>query len=130
MNIPEIRNDVKQGFRTESTHSAQAVAEPLGAKDGNRLNAEAVHKLENAQKDKQSNNLSVDQIKTLVTEAEKQLEANNVKLSFNVLEEKDLVQVEIVDNDGKVIRKIPSDEVIKLSESLKNLDRGFLDETS
>jgi len=51
-------------------------------------------------------------------------------LKFNVLEENDTIQVEIIDSDGKTIRKIPEDDLLKLSESLKNLGKGFLDKVS
>ncbi|MUM78467.1 flagellar biosynthesis protein FlaG [Pseudodesulfovibrio sp. F-1] len=71
--------------------------------------------------------LSREEVAILAAEMEKTLEANNVKLKFNIIEENDTIQVEIVNGEGKTIRKIPSDDMIKLSKSLENLERGFLD---
>ena len=66
----------------------------------------------------------------MIAEAEEHLEAKNIKLKFNVLENNDTIQVEIVDSDGKTIRKIPDDDLLKLTKSLKNLGQGFLDKMS
>ncbi|WP_419787875.1 flagellar protein FlaG [Pseudodesulfovibrio sp.] len=73
---------------------------------------------------------SKDTVNKLVSEMESRLEKNNVQLKFKVLEENQTVQVEILDGSGKTIRKIPSDELVSLSKSLKNLDRGFLEKVS
>ena len=91
---------------------------------------ETVQKQDEAHGDKQPLNHSKEELDNLIEEAEKQLEKSDVKLKFKVLEEDDGVQVEIVDPDGKTIRKIPGDDLLKLSKSLKNLERGFLDEVS
>ena len=48
---------------------------------------------------------------------EDQLANNNVKLKFNVLDESNTIQVEILDSDGNTIRKIPGDDLVKLSKS-------------
>lgn len=130
MNIPEISNDMKQGLRSESVTSAQAVDRSQVRNGSVRPANDAVQKTSSAQEDKQSSNLSKDKLETLVKDAENILEQNDVQLKFNVLQEDDTVQVEIVDADGKTIRKIPGDDLLKLSKSLKNLERGFLDEVS
>ena len=130
MNIPEIRNDLKQEYRSDNASSGKAMGDSTAKVEEGRHTPQAVHKSEETQADKQHTQLSSEQVKTVTDDMEKKLEDNNVKLSFNVIEEEDTVQVEIIDAEGKIIRKIPSDEAIKLSESLKNLERGFLDEVS
>ena len=130
MNIPEITNEIKPTQRTENVASAYAVdRQPPG--DGDRQAAsDAVQRHSAAQGEKEPQNFTREDLDKLIEDAEKQLEKHDVKLKFNILEEDDTVQVEIVDPDGKTIRKIPDDDLIKLSQSLKNLDRGFLDQVS
>ncbi len=130
MNIPEITNALRQESRSESSTYAQSVdrSQPSDGTNGKR-SLEVVQKQEEAQ-DKKSSNFSKEELNELIADVEEQLEKNDVSLKFNVIEEDDTVQVEIVDGDGKTIRKIPDDDLVRLSKSLKNLDRGFLDETS
>ncbi|BCS87112.1 flagellar protein FlaG [Pseudodesulfovibrio sediminis] len=129
MNIPDIRIDTKQGMRSESVTPAKAVArQPDQGETAKRT--DAVNKQDASDTDAQSNHFSREELNTLVAEAEKQLENSNVQLKFNILEENDTVQVEIVDAEGKTIRKIPDDDFLKLTKSLKNLGQGFLNEVS
>jgi len=129
MNILDISNDVKQSIRSENVATAEAMdrsvrsnAEPTGP--------DAVQRQDSAQQDKQSQQFTREELETLIQEAEEHLANNDVKLKFNVSEEDDAIQVEIVDSTGKTIRKIPEDDLLKLSKSLKNLERGFLDKVS
>lgn len=128
MDIPEIRNDMKQNVRSENAVAAKAVDKLV--RDGTRVDREAVSKSDNANGEKQSQHYTREELDTLIRDAEEHLANKNVKLKFNVIEENDKIQVEIVDGDGKTIRKIPDDELLKLSDSLKKLERGFLDEVS
>lgn len=130
MNIPEISNELKQGLRSESMVPAQSVDRSHIRNGSNRVAPDAIQKLSAAQGDKSSHNFSKEELNAIIEDAEKQLEKNDVKLKFNVLEENDTVQVEILDAEGKTIRKIPGDDLLKLSKSLKNLERGFLDKIS
>ena len=42
------------------------------------------------------------------------------KLKYEVLEEAGMVQIQVIDiRDGRVVRKIPADEVVKFIESLR-----------
>lgn len=129
MNIPEMTNEVKQGARSESFAPVQAPERPPGNSDGVRIPSDAVSR-HSETGSRQPRNFSRDEIDNLVSDMEDQLAANNVKLTFNVLEESNTIQVEILDSDGNTIRKIPGDELVELSKSLKNLDRGFLDKIS
>jgi len=131
MNIPEITNEMKQGIRSESVSPTQSVDRTYDSDGSVKPAPDAIQKQDGAQNDDtQSNNFTREELETLVKDAEDQLEKNDVKLKFNILEEDDAIQVEIVDADGKTIRKIPGDDLLKLSKSLKNLERGFLDEVS
>jgi uncharacterized FlaG/YvyC family protein len=65
----------------------------------------------------------------LFKQAEKYFGDKGVNLRFKVLEgEGTDVQVEMVDaSTKKVIRKIPGDEVVKLSENIKRMAKGVMD---
>jgi len=129
MNIPEMNFDTKQGLRSESVVPAKSVDRPP-VEDDAIDRSDAVNKQTESNTDKQSDNLSREELTSVIAEAEEQLESADVKLKFNILEEDDTVQVEIVDADGKTIRKIPDDDFVKLTQSLKNLGQGFLNEVS
>ena len=130
MNIPEVVNELKQSLRSESVALAQSVDRSHIRDGSTKVPLDAVQKQSRAQGDKQSRNFSREDMNALIDDAQKQLDKSDVKLKFNVLEENDTVQVEIVDAEGKTIRKIPGDDLLKLSKSLKNLERGFLDKVS
>jgi uncharacterized FlaG/YvyC family protein len=43
------------------------------------------------------------------------------ELKYEILEEAGVVQVQVIDaRDGRVVRKVPSDEVVKFIEALRN----------
>ena len=128
MNIPESINELRQGTRSESAYPASASDRPPGQERSSRASSDAAGIKDVSGSTPQS--VSRKEAEGLVSDIESKLQNTNVQLKFNVLEENDTVQVEIQDSEGKTIRKIPSDELVKLSSSLKNLDRGFLDEIS
>jgi len=128
MNIPESTNEIRQGIRSESAYPATASDRPPGQERSSRGSSDAADG--NKTGDSTPQALSREEAAGIVSDIESKLANSNVQLKFNVLEENDTVQVEIQDSEGKTIRKIPSDELVKLSNSIKNLDRGFLDETS
>ncbi|ADU62688.1 MAG: flagellar protein FlaG [Pseudodesulfovibrio sp.] len=130
MNFSEISNDIRQSLRSESVAPAQAkVRAPARDAESETAPLAVNRSGENALANR-PHTLSKDEATALAADIEKVLEANNVKLKFNIIEENDTVQVEIVNNEGKTIRKIPSDDMIKLSKSLESLDRGFIDARS
>ncbi|WP_319544024.1 flagellar protein FlaG [uncultured Pseudodesulfovibrio sp.] len=129
MNIPEISIDVKQELRSENAASAKAVDKPPAQENRTEIRIDAVNGSEKSSTDKHDG-FTKEELKALIAEAEKHLETNDVKLKFNILEENDTVQVEIIDSDGKTIRKIPDDDLVKLNQSLKNFGQGFLDKVS
>lgn len=130
MNIPEITSDMKQDPRSESVVRAQAVERPPAREALSQPPSKAAIRQETAHPEKQSETFSREKLDSLLSEVEEHFASNDVKLKFNVLEENGTIQVEIIDSDGKTIRKIPEDDLLKLSESLKNLGKGFLDQLS
>jgi len=129
MNIPEFTIETKQNPRSENAASAKAMDRPPVQENDNLPRIDAVNAQDEAQ-EKETENRSKKELTSMIAEAEEHLEANNVQLKFNIIEENDTVQVEIIDSDGKTIRKIPDDDLVKLTKSLKNLGQGFLNEVS
>lgn len=127
MNIPVINIDVRQEQRSESVVSSATAVHKPPAENGRPGRDDTVRARQETQSDRQSDTPTREEIAALIAEAEEHLEANNVKLKFNVLENNDTIQVEVVDSDGKTIRKIPDDDLLKLTKSLKNLGQGFVD---
>lgn len=130
MNIPEITSDVKQDLRSENVVRAKAVDRPPVREPSSPTPVKIVERQDEAQPARRSGSLPKEELDSLLSEIEEHFASNDVKLKFNVLEENDTIQVEIIDSDGKTIRKIPDDDLLKLSESLKNLGKGFLDRIS
>lgn len=130
MNIPEITSDVKQDLRSENVVRAKAVDRPPVREPSSPTPVKIVERQDEAQPGRRSGSLPKEELDSLLSEIEEHFASNDVKLKFNVLEENDTIQVEIIDSDGKTIRKIPDDDLLKLSESLKNLGKGFLDRIS
>jgi flagellar protein FlaG len=131
MNFPDITSEMKLGLRSESVAPAQAVARaPVRSEETFTSSASHPRESGNTDADAKLNTISKEDAVTLASDIEKKLDANNVKLKFNIIEEDDTVQVEILNSEGKTIRKIPSDDLLKLSQSLDALDRGFIDKVS
>ena len=50
------------------------------------------------------------------------------KIKYEVIEEADLVQIQVIDtDDGKIIRKIPADEIVELVKKLHDILSERLD---
>lgn len=128
MNIPEVTIDTKQDLRSESAAQATAKDRPPVQQASSQSAVDAVNRHSEAQSDGQPDKFTEEERNSLLEQVEEHFTSNSVKVKFNVLEENDTIQVEIVDSDGKTIRKIPDDDLLKLSESLKNLGKGFLNE--
>lgn len=131
MNIPEITIEMKQELRSESVVQAKAMARPPVQEASSQPPVDAVNQQSGTRSDnRQSEKFTREELNSMLSQAEDHFASNDVKLKFNVLEENDTIQVEIIDSDGKTIRKIPEDDLLKLTESLKNLGKGFLDKVS
>ncbi|MGE4296409.1 MAG: flagellar protein FlaG [Desulfovibrionaceae bacterium] len=67
-------------------------------------------------------------VEAAADEANNHVQTQGVALKFRVLEDAKGVQVEMVDpSNEKVVRKIPSDEMLKLAESIKSQGSLLLD---
>lgn len=127
MNIPEMNIDMKQGLRSESGAPAKAAQIQSDRQDLYRRDAPGMARTGSKA---ETVGPTREELDAVIAEAEEFLNSNNVKLKFNVLENNDAIQVEVIDSNGKTIRKIPEDDLIKLTKSLKNLGQGFLNEVS
>jgi flagellar protein FlaG len=67
-------------------------------------------------------------LRETLAQAEKVAQAFNRQLRFEVKTEADLIQVQVVNaSDGKVIRKIPPDEVVRMVERVNELLGALFD---
>ncbi len=65
---------------------------------------------------------------TMYEALEDSLSSHGLKLKFNIDEKTDVMQVEVLDSkSGKTVRKLPPDDLLRLSASIKELSRGLLD---
>ncbi|MEF2146336.1 MAG: flagellar protein FlaG [Desulfovibrionaceae bacterium] len=83
---------------------------------------------EPSEKKSASVRLDRDTVERMLHEAQEEMEKRGVELHFKLSEEADTVQVEVRDpQNGKVIRKIPEDELVRLSANIKGFAGAFLD---
>lgn len=120
MNINPSDTDVRQGYSLAGSAAAQA-ASPTPA----QVRQDAAPGL--APEDEHSASIAAAADRTTVKEtAEKlgrQLEENGTGLKIRVLDDNhSSVQVEVVDGrTNRVLRKIPQDDMLKLSASIKEM---------
>ncbi|MBF0481362.1 MAG: flagellar protein FlaG [Desulfovibrionaceae bacterium] len=69
--------------------------------------------------------LTKGQAEKIVKSIQDNADAKGLNLSFKLVGKSDAIQVSVEDASGKLIRKIPSDEIIKLDQSLKNQASGL-----
>ena len=75
-----------------------------------------------AKAENERNGLTKDEEKNLLEKTLELVDMLNPKrhLEYEVIEEADMVQVRVVNtDDGTIVRKIPSDEIVKLVEQIK-----------
>ena len=64
---------------------------------------------------------NIEEIKGAVNEVNQAMEISNYHLKFELYKNSDVYQVKVVDNEtNKVIREIPADYMIELSEHIKD----------
>ena len=87
--------------------------------------------LEDLNKERTNDNeLSRDDLKAIL---EKTAEISKIfnskrKIKYEVIDEADLVQIQVIDtDDGKIIRKIPADEIVELVKKLHDILSERLD---
>ena len=77
-----------------------------------------------------SKQLSRQDAEKLVNTIQKYFDSKGVSLNFKVLGGSDGVQVQVMDaQNGKVLLKIPDDELVKLGDSLKREAKGVMDKS-
>ncbi len=130
MNINPSDMDVRQGYAPAEIAAAAAPAAPVATKSQDHdttLSVQADAKSQAA--------ASAADKKTALEAADKisqHLDENHTSLKIKVLEDAQAgVQVEIIDNTSdKVLRKIPQDELIKLSASIKKMTGLFVNQAT
>ncbi|MFZ5426263.1 MAG: flagellar protein FlaG [Thermodesulfobacteriota bacterium] len=66
----------------------------------------------------------------ILRKAQEYFNKKGVDLNFRLLDDSKKLQVEVVDAQShKVIRKIPEDEIVTLSDNLKKMAKGVLDKS-
>jgi uncharacterized FlaG/YvyC family protein len=97
-------NAPRRALRLESLRSAALKRPPLAG-----IGAEAASEL-----DKETQKKALSQTVELLSTFDR-------KLKYEVLEDAGVVQIQVIDaNDGRVVRKIPADEVIKFIKAMKD----------
>jgi uncharacterized FlaG/YvyC family protein len=121
MNIPELHNTIGTGNSREGgtahprTETEKATSSPRTA---TRTDAAGERK---------QPELSKDEAIKLAGEIQSKLQEGNVNVAFKVDENLDTVQIELRDDAGNVVRKIPSDDFLKLSKNIREgRPTGFL----
>lgn len=133
MNISPSDTDVRQGYAlAENAQGVVAAAAPQTEAEQKAPVEQAAGKLANAE-DERSLAAAASADRTSAKEAAQKLQEqlNNAEtgLKIRVLDDsKSSVQVEIVDEkSNKVLRKIPQDELLKLSASIKEMSGVLVD---
>lgn len=113
---------------TYSRLSAVRDTEPAGSPQYETAKPVALVEKQPDEETEQQLVLDREQVEEMIREVEDHLEQKGVALTFKVTEEDDRIQVEVRDADSKkVIRKIPEDDLIKLSQSMKDLAGTIMD---
>jgi len=130
MNINPSDMDVRQGYAPAEIAASAAQVAPASQTNQDREYAQPVE----VDPKSQAAAAAADKKVALETaeKISKQLEDNHTTLKIKLLDNtQDGVQVEIVDKTSeKVLRKIPQDELIKLSASIKKMTGLFLNQST
>ncbi|MBI5519888.1 MAG: flagellar protein FlaG [Desulfovibrio sp.] len=131
MNINPSDTDVRQGFSLAQNAYAVQPASPgtqaAGQERNTALTAQTTNGTLEAQTDAKSQTAAAAADKMTAQETaqklQQQLRASGTDLKIRVLDDSESqVQVEIVDEkSNKVLRKIPQDDLLKLSASIKEM---------
>ncbi|MHC1701624.1 MAG: flagellar protein FlaG [Humidesulfovibrio sp.] len=130
MNINPSDMDVRQGY---SPAEIVAAAAPAGTASQNSQEGASAQQVEADPRSQAAAAAADRQIALAAAEKlSKQLENNDTTLKIRLLDNTQSgVQVEIVDTSSeKVLRKIPQDELIKLSASIKKMTGVFVNQST
>jgi len=118
LNIAVFANNYKLELAPEPAQSKSSAADTQVAVQQNTKGLPV-----SAETDKSGAvDVSAEQIKTAVSQLNEFVQTNSRQLDFSVHEGSKKQVVKVTDTDsGKVIRQIPSEEVLALSERLQNL---------
>jgi flagellar protein FlaG len=123
MNIQAI--DQPKDVAVQATEAERAVTASKQPEEKSQTTTAATDKNSAAQKQTEAQSPE-----KVVAQAQSYFNDKGVSLRFKVLDDTNDIQVEVVnDNNSKVIRKIPQDEIVKLSENLRKQAKGVLDKS-
>ena len=130
MNINPSDMDVRQGYAPAEIAASTTSSAPVAAKAPDRdatlsVQPDAKSQAAAAAADKQTALAAADKIS-------RHLDENHTSLKIKVLEDVQAgVQVEIIDKSSdRVLRKIPQDDLIKLSASMKKMTGLFVNQAT
>lgn len=111
-------------IRMNDTINAPAKVQQRSAAEGRQTHQNAA--TENAAPKVQETKNVTEDVKKGVDQINNALEAMNHSLRFQVYEETDDVQVQVVDtNSNKVIKEIPADSALELSSKIQEMAHMF-----
>ncbi len=129
----QIQTISTSGYAVQPSNPATPAGEDNSERNrSSKLNVQETElQLDETQQDKTQQNqeaLSEKEMETLFSEVQEKYQQKGMELHFSVHEETGQIQVEVVNSaDDKVIRKIPRDEMLKLSAQIKEMAGTLLD---
>lgn len=127
LNLPAMHSEPPPHLTPDKSHKSNTtLMKQLG-----RVPPDAPPVLaEGKQRDKEQQELTRGDVKTILEKTAELAKLFNSrrKIRYEVIEEADLVQIQVIDEDeGKIIRKIPSDEIVELVKKIHEVLSGRLD---
>ncbi len=119
---------IKEMERSHGLEAAALTGHKLLQGEEERGTRDTRNKPYNAQPATPEASLDRQALEKYLGEVKNRLASNGVELKFKFHEDSGDLQVELVNADNdKVVRKIPPDELLKLSSSLREMAGTFLD---
>ena len=110
--VPSVPDLKKLAERVKNVELGKAGAEAAASPEVKTENCE------------EQNSLTKDELKEVLDKTLDVVDMLNPRrhLKYEVIDEADIVQVQVVNtDDGAVVRKIPSDEIVKLVEQIRSM---------
>jgi flagellar protein FlaG len=115
--VSNLKGANEQVRQKDAFSDEQQKSETMKSEDTLKLSAEQDIKVSHIQADKEEAN-----VEEALAEVSEYVQAKNQNLSFSFDDEANRSVIKVTDSDsGDVIRQIPSEEVLALSERIKNL---------
>ncbi len=124
----QIQNISSPGYAVQpSNPTAQTGDEGSERSRSSKLNVQEAE-LQVEEKQQNDEALTEKELETLFSEVQEKYQEKGIELHFSVHDETGQIQVEVVNSaDDKVIRKIPRDDMLKLTAQIKKMAGTLLD---